>query len=91
MGTVEEFNNAWNYIWAMGNEVIEYSPFLAERDVYKSDRLHEEMLKLKAAFEDAQEEWWIQHNEKRRKQEDWESEVAILAQRQQENKQKEEV
>jgi len=66
MGTVEDFNNAWNYIWAMGNEVIEYSPFLAERDIPKTEKLHEELIKLKAAFEDAQEEWWRQHNEKRR-------------------------
>ena len=37
MGTYEDFMKAWNYIWAMGNEVIEYSPFLAERDVPKTD------------------------------------------------------
>ena len=89
MGTYEDFMKAWNYIWAMGNEVIEYSPFLAERDVPKTVKLHEELIKLKAAWEDAQEEWWTQHNEKRRKDEAWSTNVAMLAQHQQENKEKE--
>ena len=70
MGSYEEFMKAWNYIWQMGNEVVEYSPFLAERDMPKTAKLHEELLKLKAAFEDAQEEWWTQNNEKRRKDEE---------------------
>ena len=69
MGTYEEFMKAWNYIWQMGNEVIEHSPYVAVRDLPKTDKLHEELLKLKSAFEDAQEEWWRQHNENRRKYE----------------------
>ena len=67
MGTYEEFMKAWNYIWQIGNEVIEYSPFSDEHNLPNTDILHEELLKLKSAFEDAQEEWWKQHNENRRK------------------------
>ena len=79
MGSYQEFMNAWNYIWNRGNEVVEYSPFLAERDVPKTAKLHEELIKLKAAFEDAQEEWWTRHNEKRRKDEEWSTRVAVNA------------
>ena len=69
MGPYEEFMKAWNYIWQKGNEVIEQTPYVAVRDLPKTDKLHEELLKLKSAFEDAQEEWWRQHNENRRKYE----------------------
>ena len=40
MGTYEEFMKAWNYIWQMGNEVIEHSPYVAVRDLPKTDKLH---------------------------------------------------
>ena len=70
MGSYEEFMKAWNYIWQMGNEAVENDPYVAVRDTYCSNKLHEEMIKLKAVFEDGQEEWWRQHNEKRRIQEE---------------------
>lgn len=70
MGSVEEFNKAWNYIWQIGNELVENDPYVAVRDKYDSTKLHQEMTKMKAAFDDAQEEWWKQHNAKRKEMEE---------------------